>query len=58
MKQFYSVIKRSYQHDDDQVVQLHAQLALEALDQIMRDVMFHSAQEKHKTMEKKITILS
>ena len=58
MKKFYSVMKRAYQDDADHVVQLHAQLALEALDDVMRDAMFHQPVRKSKAMEKKITILS
>jgi len=50
-------MKRCYQDDPDHVVQLHAQLTLEALDEVMRDVIFNKPKLKEKSMQKKITVL-
>lgn len=47
------MLKQSYEKDPDHVVQLHAQLALEALDLLMRDVLF----AKSTNLEKKIVVL-
>ena len=51
------MMKHIYQNDADHVVQLHAQLALEALDEFMRDFMFNDVERKNKSLKKKITVL-
>ncbi|XP_076809191.1 transport and Golgi organization protein 6 homolog isoform X1 [Clavelina lepadiformis] len=57
VKQFYAALKHGYDIDDDDVVQLHAQLALESLDNIMRDVIFNENTRKHQHPHKKIVVL-
>ncbi|XP_077970433.1 transport and Golgi organization protein 6 homolog [Styela clava] len=51
-KQMYRTLKFLYERDEDTAVQLHAQLALEELDNIMRETIF-----KKQTLSKKITVL-
>ncbi|UJR26632.1 hypothetical protein I4U23_007950 [Adineta vaga] len=50
---FYQLIKQLYKNDKDEIVRLHAQIALEALNTICRDYL-----QPPVTFEKKIQILS
>ena len=50
---FYQLINHLYKHDKDDVVRLHAQLALEALNAICREYLQPSM-----VLEKKIRIFS
>lgn len=50
---FYQLIKHLYQSDRDDIVRLHAQLALESLNQICREFLQPSMK-----LEKHIRILS
>lgn len=50
---FYQLIKHLYQSDRDDIVRLHAQLALEALNQICREFL-----QPSNKLEKQIRILS
>lgn len=52
IKSIYDVLKKLYRFDNDNTVQLHAQLALEELDKIMRSTIF-----KPQQLSKKITVL-
>lgn len=51
-KTIYKTLKRCYERDDDTIVQLHAQLALEQLDVVMRDAIFEPPE-----LKKNITVL-
>jgi len=53
LKRWYQVLKSSYMNDDDNTVQLHSQLTLEALDSVMRAMLFSNKNN----MQKKITVL-
>lgn len=50
---FYQLINQLYKNDKDDIVRLHAQIALEALNQISREYL-----QPPVTFEKKIRILS
>ena len=53
LKELYRLLKRLYQVDADEVVKLQAQLAYEALDELMRDFIFPK-----ESLVKKISVLS
>lgn len=50
---FYQLINQLYKNDRDEIVRLHAQIALEALNRISREFL-----QPPVTFEKKIRILS
>lgn len=52
IKDIYDILKKLYRIDKDNIIQLHAQLALEELDQIMRETIF-----KPQELVKKISVL-
>jgi len=57
IKDIYKVLKLVYDKDTDGKVKLHAQLALEQLDVVMRDVLFNEPLHRSRYPEKSIVVL-